>query len=89
MLLCIVLTADLYVTLSSVFLSEQGRTPSLQKVSVLCEVGSAHRIVFTSDSTWAVVSTGTGDIFVIRLAGDELTLERVLHPLDDKCEYQK
>lgn len=70
------------------FLSKQGSTPSLQKVPVLCEVGSAHRIVFTADSTRAVVSAGTGDIFVIQLAGDELTLERVLHPLDDKCEYQ-
>lgn len=71
------------------FLSKQGRKPSLQKVPVLCEVGSAHRIVFTSDSTRAVVSTSTGDIVVIQLAGDELTLEHVLHPLDDRCEYWK
>jgi len=72
-----------------VFLSKQGTKPNLQKVPVLCEVGSAHRIVFTSDSTWAIISTSTGDIVVIQLAGDELTLEHVLHPLDDKREYWK
>jgi hypothetical protein len=72
-----------------VFLSKQGRKPSLQKVPVLREVGSAHRIVFASDSTRAIVSTSTGDIVVIQLAGDELTLEHVLHTLGDKCEYQK
>lgn len=71
------------------FLSKQGRKPNLQKVPVLHEVGSAHRIVFTSDSTRAMISTSTGDIVVIQLAGDELTLERVLHPLGDKCEYRK
>ena len=66
------------------YLSKQGRKPNLQKVPVLREVGSAHRIVFTSDSTRAIISTSTGDIVVIQLAGDELTLERVLHPLGDK-----
>lgn len=66
------------------FKFQAGRKPSLQKVPVLCEVGSAHRIVFTSDSTRAIVSTSTGDIVVIQLAGDELTVEHILCPLDDR-----
>jgi hypothetical protein len=72
-----------------VFHSKQGTKPTLQKVPVLREVGSAHRIIFTSDSTRAIVSTSTGDIVVIQLAGDELTVEHVLHPLGNKCEYRK
>jgi len=79
----------LFVILISAFPSKQGTKPTLQKVPVLREVGSAHRIVFTSDSTRAIVSASTGDIVVIQLAGDELTVEHVLHPLGDKCEYRK
>jgi hypothetical protein len=70
-------------------LCKQARKVSLQKVPVLCEVGSAHRITFTSDSTQAIVATSTGDIVVIQLSGDELVLEHIFHPLDDRRKYQK
>jgi hypothetical protein len=64
--------------------SEQGSKPSLQKVPVLCEVGSAHRISFTADSSRAVVATSAGDIAVIQLGADELPVLHVFHPLQDK-----
>ncbi|KDR20318.1 U3 small nucleolar RNA-associated protein 4 homolog [Zootermopsis nevadensis] len=72
------------VTTLCFFSFQLGSKPSLQKAPVLCEVSSAHRITFTSDSTRAIVSTSTGDIVVIQLGGDELVLEHVFHPLDDR-----
>lgn len=71
-------------TATSFFRFHCGSKPSLQKVPGLCEVGSAHRITFTSDSSRAVVSTSAGDIAVIQLGGDELLLLHVFHPLDDR-----
>ncbi|XP_069701427.1 U3 small nucleolar RNA-associated protein 4 homolog isoform X2 [Periplaneta americana] len=62
---------------------ENGK-PVLQKVPIMFEVASAHRILFNSDSTRAIVATSTGDIVIIQLSGDEPVLEHVFHPQDDK-----
>ncbi|KAJ9599196.1 hypothetical protein L9F63_010327, partial [Diploptera punctata] len=61
-----------------------GEKANLQKIPLLFDINPAHRIKFTSDSSKAVVVTCTGDIVVIQLNGDDLTVENVCRAREDK-----